>query len=210
MKSIQLISACVEKMKQLNIPATIEIGTFKLSSSGHLVNCAGSQGQYDNSLVSFEITFRSDHIQTLIDCGVKFDFNTVVMADLSEKALRFKSGREAINQGRYAPYYYRGNPENRQTGVIENWLNAKATCNVSTLEYIDKYCRDNHRNKVSIDNDHNLVAAGWRKKEKYTKGIFLMSKSTAKKIRKNVADKKKKIDNLLTIEKRAIEQKKYE
>lgn len=210
MKTIQLISDCIERMTVINLPATIEIGSFKVTSKGHLHNWAGTKGEYAGSTISFNIEFRPDHIQHLLDIGVNINFDSVVMANLSSKALRFKNGREAIKQGRYAPYYYMGNPENRQTGVIENWLIASANCSLSTLKTLDRYCRDNHRDQISIDNDHNLVAAGWKKKEKYATGISILSKNVAKNIRRNVANKKKNLDNLLPIEKRALAQKKYE
>lgn len=210
MKTIQLISACIENMTAINLPATIEIGSFRVASRGHLNNWAGTVGEYLGSTISFNIKFRPDHIQHLLDIGVKINLESAVMADLSEKALRFKSGREAIKQGRYAPYYYMGNPDNRQTGVIENWLLTTASCSLSTLKTLDRYCRDNHRGEIAIDNYHNLVAVGWKKKERYAIGVSIMSKIVAKAIRKNVANKKKNIDTLLPIEKRALAQKKYE
>lgn len=210
MKTIQLISEVIERMRAINLPATIEVGSFKVASHGHLINWGGTQGAYISSTISFDISFRPDHIQHLLDMGVKINLKDVAMAGLSPKALRFKSGREAIKQGRYAPYYYMGNPNNAQTGVVENWLLAAATCSISTLQTLDRYCRDNHRDKIVIDNDHNLVAAGWKKKEKYSTGFSILSKPVAESIRRNVANKKRKATNLLPIEKRALAQKKYE
>lgn len=212
MKTIQLIEACIDNMKAINLPADIQIGSFKVTSSGHLINWAGTCGQYEGSQISFNIKFRTDHIQHLLDIGVKINLNEAVMADLSPKALRFKSGRDAIKQGRYAPYYYQGNPDNPQTGVIENWLIAPARCSLATLQMLDRYCRDNHRDKIAIDNDTCLAAQGWPKKARYTQApsICLMSKAVAKSIRKNVADKKKNLSTLHPVERRAIDQKKYE
>lgn len=208
MKTIQFILDSITRMEQLNIPANIEIGTFKVASKGSLINWAGKTGHYDSSVISFQLRFRPDHIQYLLDMGIKMDLNNAVMADLSDKALRFKKGRAAIDQGRYAPYYYKGDPNNHQTGVVENWLTAPATCSAAAIKCLDKYCRDNHRDEVAIDNDHNIQAAGWNKKATYsTYPMMLMSPPVAKAIRKNVADKNKK--TLLPIEQRAIAQKKY-
>lgn len=124
MKTIQLIAKTVANMKEIGIPADITIGTFKLASNGSLYNWAGKCGEYRTSIVTFELQFKPSHIQTLKNMGVKIVYDTAVMAGLSDKALRFKSGREAIKQGDYAPYYYKGNPGNNQTGVaIESQYN---------------------------------------------------------------------------------------
>src|ERR1035437_8429863 len=127
MRTINFIEKTAATMLELQIPANVEIGSFKLTSTGSLHNWAGRSGEFNFCEIIFRIQFRPDHIQHLMLMGVKIDLNHCVMAELSPKALRFKQGREAIKQGRYAPYYYMGNPENAQTGVIENWLSADAS-----------------------------------------------------------------------------------
>lgn len=190
MTTIQFITESIEKMQQLQVPAKIEIGTFKVDSTGSLHNWAGRRGEYRNSVIKFRLNFRPDHIQALLNLGVQIDFSTVKMSGISESAKRFKEGREAIKQGRYAPYYYMGDPANNQTGVIENWLDADASCSPSTLRDLDKICRDNHRNQVSIHNDHQLRAAGWKFKIKYPRSIEIESQyKNPKAIRKTAHGK---------------------
>lgn len=154
-------------MKKLQIPAQIKIGTFAVSSTGSLINWAGRQGEFNEAKIYFQLRFRPDHIQSLLDMGIKINFDTAKMADLSEKAKRYKAGREAIKQGRYAPYYYMGDPNNAQTGVIENWLIADASCEPCALEHLNRFCRDNHRNEIAIHNDTFLKENGWKFKTKY-------------------------------------------
>ncbi len=205
MKTIQLISSFVSKMKEINLPANIEIGSFKVNSKGSLSNWFGRTGEFEGCNISFRLNFLTIHIQKLKEMGVKIDLNEVKMSNLSEKALRYKKGRDAIKQGRYAPYYYMGNPENNQTGIIENWLETSATCSLSTLENLDKFCRENHRNELAIHNTTVLTTNGWKIKEHFSSKIkesdlFFNVKS----FRKNIADKKKKSFELLPIEKRAL------
>lgn len=199
MNTIQFIIASIEKMNALQIPAQIEVGTFKVSGNW--------AGRYNYSQIKFKIkfrlNFRPDHIQKLIELGVTIDFPSVVMADLSPKAKRFKAGRDAIRQGRYAPYYYEGDPANRQTGVIENWLNADASCNSLTLSALDNFCRDNHHNEIAIHNDTSLKGCGWRFKIKYPSGIAIESQyKNIKAIRKTAIGTP--ANKLLPIQKRVI------
>lgn len=190
MKTIQFISDAVESMKKVQIPANIEIGTFKVNSKGSLNNWAGNVGTFQSCNISFNLNFRPDHIQNLLDMGIKIDFNTVVMAGISENCLRFKKGREAIKQGRYAPYFYMGNPENKQTGVVENWLNANASCSIEVLKKLDAICRDNHRGEIAINNDTCLKNANWKFKQKYSSQIEIESQyKNIKAIRKNTIGK---------------------
>ena len=204
MKTIDFILSSIDKMQELQIPVNIEVGTFKVQSNGHLINWAGRQGEYRNSIISFKIVFRPDHIQTLFDLGVSIDLNNCVMAGLSPKAKRFKAGREAIKQGKYAPYYYMGDPGNRQTGVIENWLQADAKCTYNTLKILDKYCRYNHSDCISIDNDFTLANAGWKFKTKYNSFISYSDQSPIfiNRLRRNAQGKKD--SELLPIEKMAL------
>lgn len=205
MKIIEYITKAISQMRELQIPVNIEIGSFKVISRGSLHNCAGRYGEYTDSITKFSIIFRPDHIQRLLNLGVKIDLNNCKMSGLSEKALRFKEGREAIKQGRYAPYYYMGNPNNNQTGVIENWLIADASCSPETLYKLKPFSRDNHRDCINIDNDTNNKTGGWSNKEHYSS--FIKKSDTlfnAKAIRKNIADKKKKGTDLLPIEKRSM------
>ena len=201
MKTIQFITESIEKMRQLQVPAQIEIGTFKVDSNGSLINWAGRNGEYNYSTIKFKICFRPDHIQTLRNLGVKIDFESVKMSGLSENAKRFKAGREAIKQGRYANYYYMGDPANRKTGLIENWLDAYANCSPNTLKDLDKYCRENHRNQISIDNDHQLRAAGWKFRVKFSSFVEIESQyKNPKAIRKTAHGKPE--SQLLPIQKR--------
>lgn len=206
MKTIQFITESIQRMKELQIPANIEIGTFKIDSTGSLINWAGKQGEYKYSFIKFRLNFRPDHIQTLLNMGVRIDFDSVVMAGISENAKRFKAGREAIKQGRYAPYYYMGDPANKQTGVIENWLYANASCSPSVLAELDKYCRDNHRGEISISNDTQLGWAGWKFKTKYSSQITIESQYfNPKKIRRNAINKP--ANKLQPVEKRLLKLK---
>lgn len=203
MKTIQLITKTVANMKEIGIPADMTIGTFNLTSIGSLYNWAGRCGEYHTSVVNFEIQFKPSHIQTLKDMGVVIFLNTAVMSDLSPTALRFKSGREAIKQGDYAPYYYMGNPDNQQTAVIENWLNAKAQCSPEVLTKLDAYCRDNHMNHLAIHNNTILRNAGWIFKTKYPSGIAIESQyKNIKAIR--ITAQGKKASALLPIQKRVL------
>jgi hypothetical protein len=204
MKTINFIRDSIQKMNELQIPAEINIGSFKVESRGSLVNWAGRQGEYRSSVIYFRLQFRPDHIQFLFKLGVKIDLQNCKMAGLSPKSLRFKSGREAIKQGKYAPYYYQGNPENNQTGVIENWLETQATCEPYVLDKLDKICRDNHRDEVSIHNDTVLINAGFIQKIKYSRFISIESQySNIKALRRNANGKK----YLLPIHKRVLKMK---
>jgi len=201
MKTIKLISACIENMQKIGIPANIEVGTFKIISSGSLINWAGETGHYSGSVITFDLVFRPDHIQTLLKMGVKIDLDGCKMANLSEKAPRFKKGREAIKQGRLTPYYYMGNPENHVTGVVENWLKATATCQPYVLKELDKFCRDNHRDVVYVDNNHNLNEVGWKFPVKYPSAIPA-EETFSRAIRRNAQGKT--ANQLQPIEKRAL------
>lgn len=203
MKTIQLITKTVADMKEIGIPADITIGTFKLISTGSLHNWAGRFGEYRTSIINFELNFKPSHIQTLKNMGVNIFFDTAVMAALSASALRFKAGREAIRQGDYAPYYYMGNPENKQTAVIENWLNAAAQCSADTLELLDKYSRDNHMHHLAIHNNTVLQNAGWAFKTKYPRGVTIESQyKNIKAIRRTAQGKP--AGSLLPIQKRVL------
>ena len=203
MKTIQLIIETISKMKEIGIPADMTIGTFKVKSNGSLINWAGWGGKYEGSVITFQIQIRPSHIQTLLNMGVKLNLESAVMAGLSEKALRFKKGREAIKQGDYAPYYYMGNPNNQQTGVIENWLNMEASCSPETLAKLDKYCRDNHRNQLAIHNNTILKNAGWKFKTKYSNVVEIESQYTnIKAIRRT--GQGKPASQLLPIQKRVL------
>lgn len=199
MKTIKFLADSIQLMKDNGTPAQITVGTFIISSKGSLHFWAGKTGTFDRYTISFQIQFRPDHIQRLIDLGVRIDFDSVLMADLSPTAKRFKAGREAIKQGRYAPYYYMGDPSKGQTGVVENWLTANATCDISTLIQLDNVCRDNHLHHVAIHNDY---VTGWGKKR-----IELPQpkpSSFYKAVRKNIANKKKKEADLLPVERLAL------
>lgn len=203
MKTIQFISESIDKMQKLQIPANIQIGTFEVKSTGSLINWAGRSGEYNESEITFKLVFRPDHIQTLIGMGVKIDLDKCAMSNLSATAKRFKAGREAIRQGRYAPYYYQGDPANQQTGVIENWLETKVKCSIDGLKNLDKFCRDNHRNEIAIHNDTILAVNGWFFKAKYPKESPIESQYfNAKKIRINAQGKK--CNQLQPIEKRVL------
>jgi hypothetical protein len=203
MKTIQFITESINLMQKLQLPAKIEIGTFSVNSKGSLINWAGSTGQFNYAHISFQLKFRPDHIQSLLNYGVKIDFNSVKMADLSKGAKRYKEGRAAINQGRYAPYYYMGDPENKQTGVIENWLIANASCDPETLAILDSYSRDNNRNELAIHNDTVLRENGWSFKTKYSNHIEIESQYfNIKSIRKNAHGKP--YQKLQPIEKRVL------
>jgi hypothetical protein len=147
MKTIFFITQTIELAKHSNVAATVETGTFKFYTKSNAIN--------------FKIIFRPDHIQTLIDLGVIIDFEKSKMIGLSEKSKRFKSGRDCIKQGRYAPYYYMGNPDNPKTGVIENWIEAPATSSIETLNKLNFICRDNHLTKIAIHNDTVLRKNGF-------------------------------------------------
>lgn len=206
MKTIQLLAKTVANMREIGIPADMTIGTFKLTSNGSLRNWAGRRGEYHTSTVTFELQFKPSHIQTLKNMGVKIDYDTAVMAGLSDKAPRFKSGREAIKQGDYAPYYYMGNPDNNQTGVVENWLNATAQCSPVVLEKLDAFCRDNHMHHVAIHNNTVLSNAGWVFKTKYSSAVGLESQyKDIKAIRRTCQGKP--ASTLLPIQKRVLKLK---
>lgn len=161
MKTINFLSQSLKLAKQIGTPANISVGTFKIDCTGSLHFWAGRQGTFDNYSLKFQLQFRPDHIQMLINLGVKINLKSAKMSGLSEKALRFKSGRDAIKQGKYAPYYYMGNPDNNVTGMIDNWLLADASCNIETLEKLNAICRDNHLHHIAIHNDTVLRAAGF-------------------------------------------------
>jgi hypothetical protein len=203
MKTIKFIEESIKLMQLLQLPADIKIGTFTIKSTGSLVNWAGKSGEFTHSEIKFTLIFRPDHIEGLKKMGVKIDLKNCKMNNLSPTALRFKSGREAIKQGRYAPYYYEGNPNNAITGVMENWIDAPASCSLSTLLVLDDFCRENHRNELALHNDTVLATNGWRSKTKYSQSIPIESQyHNIKAIRINAHAKK--YENLLPIEKRVL------
>ena len=190
MQTIQTLINVAAATYGAQLNSTHEIGTFSMRC---LTN--------GETTVRFKIKFRPDHIQTLKDFGVTIDLDGCKMADLSEKALRFKKGREAIKQGRYAPYYYMGNPSNRQTAVIENWLISDAICTLRVLSTIAKFARANHHNMFCVDNDTRLSWDGWGFKAKYSSYVDIESQySNIKAIRRTCH--KKPANSLLPIQKR--------
>lgn len=187
MKTIELISKVNNEMMNFRLDSEFKTGTFVVK----------------NDRVIFQLQCRPSHFQTLLNMGVTIFFETAVMSGLSPKALRFKSGREAIKQGDWAPYYYMGNPENAQTGVIGNILDLKASCSVKTLELLDKYCRDNHEHHLSIHNNTALRVAGWQFKEHYSSQIPIESQYiNIKAIRRTTIGKP--ASALLPIQKRVL------
>jgi len=173
----------------------------KLNST-HVIGTFSMRCQPEReATVNFTIMFRPDHIQTLLESGVYIDLDNCKMADLSEKALRFKKGREAIKQGRYAPYYYMGDPSKQQTGVIENWLIADARCTLKALASIAKFARLSLPNVYAVDNNHRIGVDGWKFKTKYPSHIDIESQySNIKAIRRTCH--KKPANSLLPIQKR--------
>lgn len=204
MKTIELIKSMIEQMEKLQIPANLNIGTFEVEGKGTLHNSWGNEGQYIRSDIKFILRFKPSHIQHLLELKVKINLNEAVMADLSPNAKRFKKGREAIKQGNYAPYYYMGDPENYQTGVIDNWLDAPASCDLPTLLRLNEYCRENHRDKLCLHNDTVLKNAGWNlDKIKYNKEIPIESQYfNIRAIR--IHTQGKKANTLQPIEKRVL------
>ena len=71
MKTIQFIIEAIKKMEKLCVPADINIGTFKVTSTGNLYNYSGNRVEYKNSIVTFSIEFKPSHIQNLINLGKK-------------------------------------------------------------------------------------------------------------------------------------------
>ena len=135
--------------------------------------------------------------------GLSISFESAKMAGLSENSLRFKHGREAIKQGDFAPYFYKGDPKNEQTGVIDNWLNFEAKCTTDVLAKLDKYCRDNHLAYISITNNSNLKQIGWPFKNKYASTITIESQyKNITAIRRTTIGKKS--NRLLPIQKRVL------
>lgn len=191
MKTIKFLADSINLMKANGTPANITVGTFEIKAKGDLHYWAGRTGTFDYYTLSFKIEFRPDHIQHLIDLGVNLDFNTVA-SSIGRGSAYYLEGREAIKVGRY---YTRGG------GRSENWLTASATCDITTLLKLDRVCRDNHLDQISIDND---TCTGWAKKS-YS---FAEPKKTLfyKKVRKNIAVKSKKHANLLPVEKQALNQ----
>lgn len=201
MKTIQLINESIKLMRSIGIPANMQIGSFEVTSRGSFASWAGKAGEYIGSNIKFNIVFRPDHIQMLKNMGVSIDLTACKMNNLSDKAKRFKQGREAIKQGRYAPYYYMGNPDNYQTGVIENWLIAPASCGIEALQKLNLICRDNHRAEIDIDNDYTLIRAGFPPKTKYSREITIESQFFNIKALQKICGGKKNSE-LLPIEKR--------
>jgi hypothetical protein len=189
MKTIKFLADSINFMKANGTPANITVGTFKIESRGSLHFWAGQTGTFETCSLSFEIEFRPDHIQKLIDMGVKIDFNTI-KSSMSAGSPYFKTGRDAIKQGRYY---------SRTGGVAENWLIASAKCGLDTLLKLDAFCRDNHLHHISI---HNDTCTGWNK----AKYPYIEPKKSLfyKNVRKNLAAKSKKYADLLPIEKLAL------
>jgi len=154
MKTIQLLSKSLLAAQSVGMPATITSGSFKLE-----VKVSGPRLQTSYTL-KFRIEFLPQHIEMLMAVGVELDLVNVMMARLSPNAKRFKSGREAILQGRYAPYYYMGDPANTQTGVCDNWLETDARCTIEVLQKLEAISRDNHLDKICIHNSYVLRKAG--------------------------------------------------
>lgn len=203
MKTIQLITEAVKLMKTIGLPANMKIGSFEVSSKGSFTNWAGRSGEYLGSTVKFNIVFRPDHIQMLNNMGVNIDLTACKMHNLSESAKRFKQGKEAIKQGRYAPYYYGGDPANQQTGVIENWLIAPAWSEIDVLHKLDLICRENHRTEINISNDFTLINAGFTPKTKYSRAVAIESQYFNIKAIRKTAQGKKHLE-LLPIQKRVL------
>lgn len=188
MKTIKFLADVINLMKANGTPANVKVGTFEIQSTGDLSFWAGRTGTFDNYTLSFKIEFRPDHIQHLIDMGVKIDFSTVVRSIGTSSRYYYLAGREAIKVGRY---YMRG------SAYCENWLIADATCGIDTLLKLDNVCRDNHLGKIAI---HNDTVTGWGKKfpeqERQLSSFY-------KNVRRNIAAKSKKRD-LLPVEKLAL------
>lgn len=189
MKTIKFLAETINLMKENGTPAQIKVGTFEIKSTGGLHFWAGNTGTFDNYILTFEIEFRPDHIQRLLDLGVKIDFSTV-RRSIGTGSPFYKTGREAIKEGRYYQ---------RTGAVAENWLLATGSSSIATLINLDAVCRDNHLHHISI---HNDTCTGWTKK-RYAlpapgKSLFY------KNIRKNIAAKSKKYADLLPIEKLAL------
>lgn len=188
MKTIKFLADAISLMKTNGTPANITVGSFEIKSKGSLHFWAGKTGTFDNYTLSFDLEFRPDHIQHLLNMGVVINFNTVV-SSMSAGSPYYKTGRDAIKQGRYYT---------RTGGVAENWLKASAQCNIATLLQLDSVCRDNHLNEIAI---HNDTCTGWAKKRFYVepkKSIFY------KNVRKNITAKSKKYTDLLPVEKLAL------
>lgn len=190
MKTIKFLADAINLMKANGTPANLTVGTFEIKSRGDLHFWAGRTGTFDNYRLSFKLEFRPDHIQHLIDMGVKIDFNSVARS-VGIGSPYYIAGREAIKAGRY---YMRGN------GACENWLTASATCGIETLLQLDGVCRDNHLNQISI---HNDTCTGWAKKYPVL-GASSYKTIFYKNVRKNVSNKKKKHADLLPLEKLAL------
>lgn len=205
MKTIKFLSQTIQLAKTIGTPANIEVGTFKVKSKGLLSFSGGKFGTFDNYRLSFQIEFLPKHIQYLFEMGVEIDLENCVMANLSPNSLRFKKGREAIKQGNYAPYYYFGNPANKQIGIVENWLHASASCTIDVLEKLEAFCRDNHLHHLAIHNATILEKQGWVLKNRtYATKPNEKIERIQKLMRKNINEKRKNIKNLLPVEKRAI------
>ena len=82
MKTIKFLADSTKLMIENGTPENISVGTFKIESSGSLHFWAGRTGTFDNYRLSFQIQFRPDHIQHLLDLGVEIDFNSVQMSGI--------------------------------------------------------------------------------------------------------------------------------
>lgn len=188
MKTIKFLADVINLMEANGTPANVNVGAFEIKSAGSLHFCAGRTGTFDNYTLSFKIEFRPDHIQHLIDMGVRIDFSTVARS-ISTGSPYYLAGRGTIKTGRY---YMRG------SAYCENWLIADAACGIDTLLKLDRVCRDNHLDKIAISND---TVTGWGKKIVPSTKRF---SSFYKNVRRNIAAKSKKHGDLLPVEKLAL------
>lgn len=159
MKTIETIIQSVAIMERNKITGKLIIGSFETFVFADSLK----KNQTTKSVVTFDIVFRPDHIQKLLESGIRIDFEGAGMYNLSETAPRYLRGRAAIKQGRYCPYYYMGNPGNRVTGLVDNWLISTVTCSVDSLSSIKMFARENYLDVFFIDNDFCLNKKGWNK-----------------------------------------------
>lgn len=199
MKTIKFLNEAINLMTTNGTPANINIGTFEIKSKGDLHFWAGRTGTFDDYSLLFDIVFTTQHIQLLIEMGVRLNFKTI-RTDMSDRSPFYKTGKAAIKNGRYY----------QRTGcVAENWLRASATCSISTLTQLDKLCRDNHLGEIAIHNDTVLAKAGIEMGKKYFSATKIDEKisSFGKMIRKNIHIKRLDTINgtgMLPIEVRAM------
>lgn len=138
MKTIKFIATTIEQQQSFQLPAQVQVGTFKVSSTGSLHAWAGRSSSLESTKIQFEIELNPQHIQHLLNLGVVIDLNSV---------------KQQIREGAYRMV---------KGGAMDNRITTNAQCNLSTLQSIAKYCRYNHLWHVSIDNWHNLTQAGWK------------------------------------------------